>query len=93
MFFKYEEPIPLLDNTIRSFFYDTPKLPTHMISLSVFNKNDFKSVSRQALSGKKVCLNLVSILLSILSLNVCNSFKCIRYQHQKTHLKDKGFIY
>lgn len=51
---KSEGPAPGAPNYLRTVFQDTPKLPTYMIALTVFNSNDFKSVSRKTSSGKTV---------------------------------------
>ena len=51
---KYTEPIPGRNNSIRTVFQDTPKLPTHMLAITVFNSSDFKMVTGKTLSGKTV---------------------------------------
>ncbi len=72
MFFfkKHDEPLEGLNNTIRTVFKDTPKLPTYLLAITVFNKNDFKGISGKTSSGKTVIIfNKKNICLAIVFKN------------------------
>lgn len=52
--FKLDEPIYDLNNTLRTIFEDTPKIPTYLVAIAILNKKDFDVASITSYTGKKV---------------------------------------